>query len=183
MMRKIIPFFALVLAACQLGHGAAVDTTPAPQAEWPALAAQASQEAGAGRFSIADRLLTDFAARYPASNEAGEATYWRAMYKLDPSNPNASPREAGLLLDAYVANAVAPHRTEAFTLRRIAAVLEGRTTPAPTQASIVRTAPVDTQAADKAKDDELARLRDELAKANAELERIRKRLAQPTKPQ
>jgi hypothetical protein len=180
MIRRWVSLYALVLAACH--GGSTVETAPLPANEWPSLVSQASQEANAGRYGVADKLLTDFTARYPASSEAGESMYWRAIYKLDPSNPNSSARDAGLLLDTYLSNGSVPHRAEATTLRRLASVLEGRSNAAPAQAS-ARPAPTEpSTATDKLKDDEIARLKDELAKANAELERIKKRLAQPTKP-
>ncbi len=168
---------AVALAACHGGSSSAV-SVPAPEAELPALVSQAAQEAGAGRYGVADRILADFTARYPASSEGAECMYWRAIYKLDPANPNAAPREAIGLLDGYAANPNAPHRVEAVTLRRLAAVLEMRTSAIPT---IVQRPAVDATA-DKSKDEEMDRLKDELAKANAELDRIKKRLAQPTKP-
>ena len=179
MMRRFLPLFAVLLGACQLSHGSATPlATPAPAMEWPAVVTQAATEVSAGRYGVADRILTDFTTRYPASGEGTESMYWRALFKLDPSNPNASPREAGVLLDNYMSNASAPHRTEAVTLRRLATTLETRSAAAaaPTAAK------PDAPAADKSKDDEIARLRDDLARATAELERIKKRLAQPTKP-
>ena len=74
-----------------------------------------------------------------------------------------------------LASGTTTHRTEAQTLRRVATALEtARSTTAstPSKTEVVK---VD----DKAQSEELARLRDELARANAELERIKRRLAQP----
>jgi len=139
---------------------------------------QASQEAAAGRYGVADRLLTDFTSRYPASSEAAESMFWRAVFKLDPQNPNASTHDAGVLLDSYLANGLAPRRGEAGALRRVVSALEAK----PTVVQSATPAKAADATPDKAKDDEIARLKDELAKANAELERIKKRLAQPTKP-
>ncbi len=177
MIRRVAPLLAIVLAACVSG-GSAVEIAPLSRAEFPLLLAQASQEAGAGRFGVADKMLTDFSTKYPASGEAAESNYWRAIYKLDPTNSGGSPHDAVALLDSYVSNPSAAHRSEAMTLRRIASALESRA--AATQTSPTRTA--GEPAGDKGKDDEIARLTTELAKANAELDRIKRRLAQPTKP-
>jgi hypothetical protein len=153
---------------------------PAPSSassDWTASLAQASQEVQSNRYAVADRLLADFVARYPNSPEALESSYWRALFKLDPANPATAPHEAGVLLDGYLATpAAGAHRTEAAVLRRVASSLEPR--PALTAAAPAAP-PGAARADDKARDDELQRLKDELAKANAELERIKRRLAQP----
>jgi hypothetical protein len=141
--------------------------------------AQASQEAAAGRYAVADKLLADFTTRYPASGEGAESMFWRAVFRMDPSNPNASTHDASVLLENYLANPSAPRRGEATTLRRVINALEAK--PSAVQSATPAKTSADP-APDKAKDDEIARLKDELAKANAELERIKKRLAQPTKP-
>jgi hypothetical protein len=167
---------------------------PAPtlREELAATLTRASQEVLASRYGIADKMLADFAAQHPATAEGAEAGYWRALYKLDPANQTATPRDAAALLDSYLA---APsnveHRAEATTLRRIAASLDrGAAASAATAGSPsgtpATTSPGSTaagaglpQTKPDARDEELQRLRDELAKANAELERIRRRLAQP----
>ena len=88
----------------------------------------------------------------------------------------AAPREALALLDTYLSSTAGSHRTEAQTLRRVAAALETRAAAATVAAQLK---PEPPKVEDKAKDEELQRVKDELAKANAELERIRRRLAQP----
>ncbi len=171
MMRRLLAA-SVLLTAC---HSAAPATVPSPasRADWTAYQLQISQEVSAGRYGVADRLLGEFATRYPASSEAVEAMYWRALYKLDPANQTGSPHDAAVLLDGYLATPNAPRRTEAAMLRRVAAALELRQTASTT---------VVPPKVDQATTDEVARLKDELAKANAELERIKRRLAQPTKP-
>jgi len=171
-----------VAAALILGGAACVPSrnqpvaTPAPTAasEWPRTFAQATTDARESRLPAADRALTDFAARFPASSEASEVPYWRAVLKLDPANPAAS-HEALLILDAYLADTTPrQHRTEATTLRRLQSALETRT------AALAAVPPVPVvRPEDKAKDEELQRLRDDLAKANAELTRIKRRLTRP----
>jgi hypothetical protein len=164
-----------------------------PEREWPSTLAAAEARVTEGRYAVADSVLAQFAARYPDSPEAFESEYWRALFSMDPKNPHGSVPGAVSLLDAYLAGLYPrQHRREAFALRAIAgqiadnrnalAAAQTREMPAP-QPGPVR---IDVQkpTADPAADAEIKRLKDELAKANAELERIRKRLAQPprTKP-
>jgi hypothetical protein len=173
--RQVSLVLALVVAACSTAQPRLAEPTPAPRTEWNAWLLQASQEATAGNYAVADRLLTDYGSRYPATPEAAEAMYWRALYKLDPSNSATAPKDAATLLDGYLASGTSTHRAEAQTLRRVATALEAAksaTASAPAKTEVVK---VD----DKAQSEELVRLRDELARANAELERIKRRLAQP----
>ena len=147
---------------------------PTAASEWPAAYAQAQAEARESRLGGADRVLADFAQRFPDSPEAAEVPYWRAVFKLDPNNAVAS-REAIALLDGYLANTPnGLHRSEALVMRREAAALETRNAALATLAATP--AP---KSDDHAHEEELARLRDDLAKANAELARIKRRLARP----
>ena len=173
---------AAMAAALLFGGSACVpsrsqpEPTPAPTAatEWPRTYALATTDAREGRLPAADRALTDFATRFPGSPEASEVSYWRAVIKLDPGNPVAS-HEALLLLDGYLADtAFRAHRMEAATLRRLQSALEIRTAALAAQP----VAPV-VRPEDKARDEEMQRLRDDLAKANAELTRIKRRLTRP----
>jgi hypothetical protein len=154
------------------------DTAPTPvAAEWTTTLAQVAQEVQASRYAVAERLLAEFATRHVASPEAVETIYWRALFRLDPANPAASPREASALLDSYLASPVpGTRRLDATVIRRIAGAMEVRLASAAAGAAAAAAVPTAT---DKAKDEELARVKDELAKANAELDRIRRRLAQP----
>lgn len=181
MIRARVVRVALVVAVaagCSSGQAHLADPAPAGRAEWSSLLAQAMQESAAGRYAVADKLLADFTVRFPASAEAPDAMYWRAVYKLDPGNTTATAREAAVLLDGYLASGAAAHRTEAQTLRRIAGVMDARAVAAPGASPRVEVVKVE----DKVRDEEIQRLKDELAKTNAELDRIKRRLAQPTKP-
>lgn len=150
------------------------DPTPTAAAEWPVLYSRVVADANESRVAAADRALLEFAQRFAGSPEAVEVPYWRAVLKLDPGNA-AALRESMTLLESYLANAPAgTHRVEAGALRRLGLALEQR------NAAIAVIPPAPTvRPEDKARDEELQRLRDELAKANAELERIRRRLARP----
>jgi hypothetical protein len=166
----------MVLTACTTGQQRLADPSPGPM-EGTMTFSQAAQEAGAGRFAVADKILADYAVRYPATSEAADAMYWRALYRLDPANPNASAREAAQLLDGYIATNNGTHRMEAPALRRLAGVIEARAIAAANVSSAPKLELPKPD--DPSKDEELKRVRDELAKANAELERIKRRLAQP----
>ena len=168
---------AAILTACTTVQPHLADPAPAPS-EGTTTILQAAQEASAGRYAVADKILSDYSARLPSSPEAADATYWRALYRLDPANVNAAPREAVVLLDGYLSSTMGTHRVEAQALRRIAAAIDARATAAPAMAITPPKTEV-PKPEDKAKDEEMQRLKDELAKANAELERIKRRLAQP----
>lgn len=161
-------------SGCLPTRNAPQPAAPTAQSEWPAVYARAITDANESRTGAADRGLAEFAQRFPGSAEASEVTYWRALLRLDPGNA-AAVRESITMLDSYIASAPAgTHRTEAGVLRRLALALEQR------NAAIAAIPPAPTvRPEDKARDEELARLRDELSKANAELERIRRRLARP----
>ena len=172
---------ASVLAVLLLGSGCATTQPPAAQAraataesDWPAVYTKAMTDARESRLSEADRALAEFAQRYPGSPEAIEVPYWRALIKLDPSNPTAL-RESLATLDTYLANAPAGlHRMEAASMRRLGVTLEAR------NAALAAVPPASVvPPEDKLHEEELVRLRDELTKANAELARIRRRLARP----
>jgi hypothetical protein len=128
----------------------------------------------AGHADSAEHTLADFAHRYPGSPEATEVPYWRAVIKLDPANAEAS-HEALALLQRYLAEAPAGlHRPEATTLVRLQQALEARAALASAQPPAATVRPDD-----RAREEEMQRLRDELARANAELDRIKRRLARP----
>lgn len=188
---KIRPFGAL--AALLLTAGCAqlraANASPAPMEGKLSVSLQeAEREVGSSRFGVADRVLADFALEHANTPEAIETAYWRALFMLDPANQTASRRDAIAMLDSYLNSpVVVMHRGSATTLRRIASALDrpvpvaaaNPPSPAPARAEPKADTKVDTKAEDKSRDEEVQRLKDELAKANAELERIKKRVAQP----
>lgn len=166
----------MLLTACSTGQQHLAVPAPGPL-EGMTTIAQAAQEANAGRYAVADKLLSDYIARFPATSEAADALYWRALYRLDPANPGASARDAAQLLDSYIATSNGTHKTEAQSLHRVAVAMDTRASAAANPTTVAKAEPPKPD--DKAKDEELQRVKDELAKANAELERIKRRLAQP----
>jgi hypothetical protein len=203
--------FALLLAASlvfatacgtimhpSFGAGETVDV-------WPTALATARNRAATGDYDGADSALAQFARQYPGTSSALETAYWRALFKMDPANHSASLPTAMASLDGYLSDTrPRDHVPEAASLRRIAAQLDGLNKIAASAVAQAKDAKANaanaTAAANDAKDakdaaakaadatataanaDEIKRLKDELAKANAELDRIRKRLSQPSKP-
>lgn len=165
----------------------------APEREWPSTLSIAETRVSEGKYAAADSVLAGFSARYAGTPQAFEAAYWRALFSMDPKNSRASVSTAVAYLDAYLAGLYPrQHRQEAFALRAIAGQIdESRSALALAQTKDVASTPqpgirvdIPKAAADPstaASDAEIKRLKDELAKANAELERIRKRLLQPPK--
>ncbi|HEX6058791.1 MAG TPA: hypothetical protein VFZ11_07205, partial [Gemmatimonadaceae bacterium] len=89
-------------------------------------------------------------------------------FRLDPRNTAAAPRDAVRAFDAYLALADSvPHAVEARSLRRLALRLDSLSQP------------VAAKPAEPARDEELQKLRDSLTRTTDELERIKRRLAQP----
>lgn len=145
----------------------------------------AEAEVAAGRYGVADRMLADFAGRRANTPEAAETALWRALFRLDPANLTAAPQDALMLLDSYLNGPVTvAHPSAATALRRVAVRLD-RPAITSTNAAGVSAVQADvkpeSKADEKSRDEEIHRLKEELGKANAELERIKRRLA-PSNP-
>jgi len=185
-VRVLTCFAALAVGGCN--RMLQPNPTPAAVREWPQTLATAQESAGRGDFDAADSLLGQFARQHPGSHNASEATFWQGLFRLDPSNRNGSLTVGLATLDAYLAEPRPhDHAAEAMTLRRLAAQLDAANRLA-ASASVAAhdvaparpaTEPRTETKPDANTDAEIKRLKDELAKANAELERIKKRLAQP----
>ena len=123
--------------------------------------------------------------RGPQPDPNVEALFARSLGLLETSRPVAALDTAATLLDAYLAHAgYVARRSEARALRRltgeaiqlsrVAAALQQERADNRTKTS-ESSAPAQRSDNDSLK--EIQRLKDELAEANAELERIKKRLA------
>jgi hypothetical protein len=117
---------------------------------------------------------------------AVDSLYWRAVHNLDPANRNRSLEAAITSLDAYLASTGRlEHVAEAVVLRNLARNAQqlGRMEALLQSARASAAERPRSDADSKSRDDdmikEIQRLKDELAKANDELERIKKRLAAP----
>jgi hypothetical protein len=172
--------------------------------EWQVALASAQARAGSGEFVAADSILARYATRHPGTHETLETAYWRALFKADPTNTSSNPTLALASLDGYLRDSrPRDHIVEAQTVRRTVAQIDAlnraaqdasqQAKNANNEAANAKAAIADAkETANKAdanasaaaadKDAEIKRLKDELAKANAELDRIRKRLGSPPPP-
>ncbi len=155
---------------------------PLEPREYTGVLVAAREATLAGRYQEADRLLSQFSARYPGTNEATEVLYWRSLLQMDPANREGSMTTGIAELDQYLQGSTSlRHYAEAAMLRRLAAqyVTAARLAAASvTTPTAGRTAIGD----DRARDDEIQHLKDQLLKANEELDRIKRRLTTPTRP-
>lgn len=198
-IRACLTLLALASVSCITVSAPSFMRSPAERS-WPSTLAAAQQAAAGARFTVADSLLVDFARTHPGSAGAVETNYWLALYALDPANLASSLDVATNDLRTYLA-ATGPkqHAAEATSLSRVAGVLSTLTKEtaaevdraraagvaegaASAHATEVHTAERTDTTASANSDAEVKRLRDELAKANAELDRIRKRLTTGGKP-
>jgi hypothetical protein len=158
----------VVASACASGPRA---VQSGPSGAWAAARVAAADAVRGGRFSDADYILADFARRYPGSREAHEGLYWRALYRLDPDNRDVRPGDAVAAVDEYLARAGRAARQEMIVLRRVAARLDALGRDAGARREVVTVTRED--------DKELERVRQELKTTQEELERIKRRLANP----
>jgi len=169
--RTVLAAIALVVAGC--GKQPVV-TAPTPAAGFANAIDAAREKVDAGDYVGADRVLSEYALRVPGTAEAREVSFWRAMYIVDPANRTASIAQGIRALDIYLASeGNLWYRPQAEVLRRTALVIQA-----------VRQAQVPKQVNGRdtvfiSREEEVAALRDQLAKATAELDRIKKRLANP----
>jgi|RhiMetdeSRZDD1v2_1073273.scaffolds.fasta_scaffold114951_3 hypothetical protein len=145
---------------------------PPPISPWPGTLANANRAAEQQKFDEADAILAKFALDHPGSAEGAEADFWRALFRLDPFNTGASSRDALAALDSYLNAGPATARyAEARILRRLLESLDS-------SRSQLRGARATADSLGRARDEDIRKLGDELDKAMAELDRIRRRLAQ-----
>ena len=188
-MKRIHTIAALILSVGCASFP--LERQPTPQSDWDRTMTYATQDANAGNYFAAARVLDEFARTHPDTRETRETGFFRAMFLLDPANTGGSLASGIAALDTYLADSTGTYRTEATVLRRTAAVAQGVTQRATrTDTIVAAAAPTkDTVVVvSKSRDEEIASLKDqlakskdELAKVSAELDRIKKRLANPTK--
>jgi hypothetical protein len=149
---------------------------PAPslpvEPPWVATRAAVLVAVDSSRFAVADSILTAFVQAESGTADASEAAFWRAMLRADPRNPAFSPASARAALEEYVAWEGAQRRTDATIVLRLLTLSDSLRTALGSQRSA-------TELRDRARDEELQRLRDELQRTQAELERIKRRLGPP----
>jgi hypothetical protein len=172
------------LALAPAGCATAVHRTmPQAAGQWIYVLGSAKEAASEGRYSDADRVLQDFMLAYAGAPEAREAAYWRALLTLDPANRGGDTRNAEKQLDEYLSDTASTlHRAEALTLSRLAAAIDSlgrrhRISISSSDAARAEQAErADQREAELQK--EIQRLKEQLEKTTAELERIKKRLSE-----
>lgn len=189
-----------ILAAVLLSTGCARAPgfmQPAPVRDWRSTLSEARAAADSARWGTADQRLEEYSLRHPGTAEAHEALYWRGLFRMAPGNDSVSRTLAVPTLQRYLSGPGGAHRTEARLLLDVAArhatlVAEaeakereiaevrtalGRAQDRPAAASGAAGASGGSDAPNRNLASEVERLRGELARANSELERIRRRLA------
>ena len=171
--RTILLAASVMVAGCSRGPAA---PGPVPVKAYEEVLDSAHDRAKGGDYSGADRILSDFAIKARGTDEAREIAFWRALYMVDPSNRRSSIAEGIRALDIYLSTPDTRwYRSQAEVLKRTAQAVQALRTTAETARPVGR----DTVYVNR--EDEIAALKDQLAKANAELERIKKRLANPSR--
>jgi hypothetical protein len=174
---------------------AGVAPPPPPPAEppgaaaeraWPAVLAASRTAAAARDFRAAESTLVAFARRHPDSVAGAEATYHWALLRLDPAQRGADRGGVLAVLDAYRGGDPGrPHAAEAAVLRslivqqdslRSVLTAERAAAAAATTAAVGARAGLVPRDSLRVRDEEIARLRIEAATAQAELDRVRRRL-------
>lgn len=183
----------LLVTGCARGPGF---MQPAPARDWRTTLSEARTAADSARWGTADQRLEEYSLRHPGTIEAHETLYWRGLFRLAPGNDSVSRTLAVPTLQRYLSAPGGAHRTEArlllaFAERQAALVAEaaarereiadvraalGRAQDRPA-ASAGSSTTGGSEAPSRNLAGEVERLRAELARANQELERIRRRLA------
>ena len=157
---------------------------PAAAVNWPAALAAAQRAADEGRYGDAERELAVFAELHRGSREAVESAYWRALYQMDPRNAEGAPRDAVLLVDTLLlASGEQPRRDEALVLRRTALLVDSlrRVVATPKPPVVIRDTSREVALA-REFEEQRKLLRDSLDLTLAELDRIRRALAERNPP-
>jgi hypothetical protein len=125
------------------------------EAPWVATLAAVQTAVDSGQFTLADSILTAFEQSEPGTRDASESAFWRAMLHADPRNPAFTPATARAALEAYIRTSPAQRRTEAEVMLRHLTLSDSLRAAQAAQ----RTA---AEQRDRAHEEELQRLRDEL---------------------
>lgn len=175
--------FLLVGAAVAFGCTRPHTRRPAPDPTgWRTTFDSAQRLASDSQYAAADTLLETFARNAPGSPEANQATFWRGVLLLEPSNPTGNTHAAAQAFDDYVTSGDTTHRAEAVALRRTTHVIDSLTKARSLDSlPSVHLVVSDDSTKSSAREQEMAKtvkqLQDSLNKTTAELERIKKRLS------
>lgn len=168
----------IIVTACRrpTPPAPAVVDVPVPalpvEPPWVGTLAAVRAAVDSGRFALADTILTTFEQAQAGTTDASESAFWRAMLRADPRNPDFTPAAARAALESYLASDSAQRRTEASVMLRLLTLSDSlRAAQAAQRAA--------TEARDRAREEELLKLRDDLQRTQAELDRIKRRLGAP----
>ena len=155
---------------------APVVEVPAPvlpvESPWPRTRDEVRLAIDSARFAVADSVLSAFIAAEAGSADASEAAFLRAVIVADPRNPAFSPATARAALEGYAASEGAVRRADATVMLRLLFISDSLRAAQASQRAAA-------ESRDRARDEEVTRLRDELARTQAELDRIKRRLSPP----
>jgi len=139
---------------------------------WVATLAAVQAAVDSGRFALADTILATFEHAQAGTSDASESAFWRAMLRADPRNRDFTPAGARAALERYLASEDSQRRTEATVMLRLLTLSDSLRSALAAQ----RTA---ADARDRAHEEDLQKLRDDLQRTQAELDRIKRRLGAP----
>ncbi|HEY0779575.1 MAG TPA: hypothetical protein VGD56_16525 [Gemmatirosa sp.] len=181
-MSLAVASIAVVACAARRPHRPEPVVDPVAQV-WATTLDSARVAMADGRGPRADTILTAFRTEYAGRPQSAEALYWRALARLDLPAPPGGVRLAVTDLDAYRATLAPAHLTEAVVLRRMLTQLDSAraitiVVDRPATTSRAGLVPRDTL---RAREEELQRTRADLSAAQAELDRVRRRLAAPSR--
>jgi hypothetical protein len=151
---------------------APIQPPPPVEPPWVGTLALVQTAVDSGQFAKADSMLADFERDQAGTADASESSFWRAMLRADPRNPAFAPADARAALESYLGSEGARRRTEASVMLRMLSISDSLRAALAAQ----RTA---AESRDRARDEELQKLRDELQRTQAELDRIKRRLGPP----
>ncbi len=172
-MRRILLLAAIgLLSGCVARHQQPPE--PSPQERLVDVVTRARVAAAAGQREEADRILAQFVETHPATPEAHEAAYWRAILRLESASSQADRDEAKRNLELYLADtAMTAHMSEARILRHLLNAVDSASRATDSTNVAARQA---ATAREEALRKEIQTLKEELDKTNEELSRIRRRL-------
>ena len=134
------------------------------------MAVQAAVDSG--QFSTADSILVAFERIERDSPDVAESAFWRAMLRADPRNPAFEPEGARRGIESYLAGPNPQRRVAAGVMLRMLELSDSLRTSQAAQRSAA-------EARDRAQVEEIQKLRDDLQRTQAELDRIKRRLGSP----
>jgi hypothetical protein len=173
--------FVLVVVLAAACHHPAPPPAPVAQlpvptlpveSPWVGTLAMVQTAVDSGQFAAADSMLADFEKSDAELMERRESAFWRAMMRADPRNPAFTPAGALRALEEFAAGSPPHRQTETGVMLRLLAVSDSLRAAQASQRTAV-------EQRDRLREEEMQKLRDELARTQAELDRIKRRLGPP----